>query len=65
MEVNTDLLSRQSAPLPKIPSLTYPRHYITQVNDGYEVPVNERYRYETIVGEEGEEIYEEIEDTEI
>ena len=65
MEVNIDHHSRQNAPLPDIPSSSYPRHYITPVNDGYEVPVNERYRYATIVGEENEEIYAEVVDTEV
>ena len=77
VEVNMDLRSRQSEPLPDIPSLTYPRHYITPlgarvndgyevpVSDGYEIPVNERYTYETVLGEEDEEIYAEVDDTEV
>ena len=76
-EVNMDLRSRQSEPLPDIPTLTYPRHYVTplgaRVNDGYEVPVsdeyevpdNERYTYETVLGEEDEEIYAEVDDTKV
>ena len=116
-EVNMELRSRQSEPLPDIPSLTYPRHYATPVggqvnygyeitdndeyevpvNDEYEVPVNDEYEvpvydeyevpvndeYEvpvndkhevpvnkghtniTVVDEEDEEIYAEVEDTEL
>ena len=76
-EVNMELRSRQSEPLPDIPSLTCPRHYITilgarvndgyevPVSDGYEIPVNERYTYETVLGEDDEEIYEEVDDTEV
>ena len=63
-EVNMELRSRQSEPLPDIPSVTYPRHYTTplagQVNYGYEITDNDEYEvpindeYEVPVNDEYE-----------
>ena len=72
-----DLLSRQSTPLPDIAPTPYPRHYTTSPGagetrgpvynvpsiDGYEVPVNKGHTYITLVGEEDEGVYAEVEDT--
>ena len=64
MEVNMEFRSRQSEPLPDIPSVTYPRHYTTplagQVNYGYEITDNVEYEvpindeYEVPVNDEYE-----------
>ena len=78
-EVNVNLLSRQCAPLPDIPFPTYPRHYKTPaliresrgsvcevpLSDGYEVPFNEGHTYETVKGEEDDEIYSDVVDTKV
>ena len=72
-EVNKDLISRHSSKLPDVPPLTYLGHYTTPlgpndkyevVKDGYEVP-NKGHTYITLVGEEDEEVYEEVVDAEV